>query len=78
MALFLDLTMFALFDNRGPVTKETIGPQSVPVVFTTLSFKKKIALKMVLYVAWCKHYSFIACIVISRNLVFLMLRQLLL
>ena len=64
MVLFLDLTMFALFDNRGLVTKETTGPQSV-------------ALKMVLYVAWCKH-SFIACIVISRNLVFLMLRQLLL
>ena len=56
--------MFALFDNRGLFTKETTGPQSV-------------ALKMVLYVAWCKH-SFIACIVISRNLVFLMLRQLLL
>ena len=42
MLLFLEHTMFGL-DNRGQVTKEMIGPQSIPVVFTTLSLKKKIA-----------------------------------
>lgn len=48
MLLFLEHTMFGL-DNRGQVTKEMIGPQSIPVVFTTLSLKKKIALKIVQY-----------------------------